>query len=311
MYRQLSRDSIELEYQHLEEIAKAYPELSIDTVKFKDDGLTYDIISVNNEWIFRFPKYDWAAEDMVKEAACIEVASRHVSLPLPAWEMSGRSFVRYRKIAGTVLTPHEFGKLDREKQERIVSQLAETLSSMHAVAKTELAEAGIGESLTSHSYDDWLKLYDDVQQELYDYMTASAKAAVDALFRKIIGDNTFTEYTPAFINGELNDYHLIFDPAEGELKTIIDFGSAGLGDPATDIACLLMQYGELFVSRLSRYYPGLPDLIDRARFISATYPLQWALGGIRTGDFSWFLVHLGRAGCAFPFSTPLVFTDST
>jgi len=156
-----------------------------------------------------------------------------------------------------------------------------------------------------HSYDDWLKLYDDVQQELFSYLTASARDNVDALFRVIIADNTFTEYTPSLINGDLTDYHLLFDAREKKLNGIIDFGSAGIGDPATDIACLLLQYGENFVSRIVPFYPKIPKLIDRARFIASTYPLQWALGGIRTGDNSWFLVHLGKTGNIHPIGSPI------
>jgi aminoglycoside 2''-phosphotransferase len=309
MYRHLSKDSIELEYKHLEEIAKAYPELTIDTVKYKDDGLVYDIISINNEWIFRFPKYDWAVEDMFNESACLNLAARYTNIPLPAWEMYKKSFIRYKKIAGAVMTPHEYNKLEPHQQEHIAGQLGLFLQNMHTVPRKEITLANIPESLTAHSYDEWLKLYDDVQQELFEFMTASGRAAVDTLFRTIIGDNTFTEHKPAFINGELIDYHIIFDPEEGKINGIIDFGSGGIGDPAADFASLLLQYGELFVSRMAAYYPRLDKLIDRARFIAATYPLQWALGGVRTGDYSWLMVHLGKTGNIFPIGTPLARTS--
>ena len=76
MYRYIKKTSIELEYKHLEEIAQVFPDLEIDTVKYKDNGLIYDILFVNNELVFRFPKFEWAFDDMFKEAACLDLTRK-------------------------------------------------------------------------------------------------------------------------------------------------------------------------------------------------------------------------------------------
>lgn len=309
MYRRITRDSIELDYQHLEEIASAYPDLSIDSAKFKDNGLIYDIVTINEEWMFRFPKYDWSIEDMFQEAACLNLTAAHSSMPVPSWEIHENSFVRYKKIAGIAMTPHEYQKIEKTDKKTIVKKLALFLRDLHHIPKTDWKELNIPQSITLHRYDDWLKLYDDVQQDLYPVMTAGSRDSVDALFREIIADYNFADYRESFINGELTDHHIIFDPKKGEVKGIIDFSSAGTGDPATDIACLLLQYGEQFVASLAVYYPAITAMIDRARFIASTYALQWALGGIRTGNHSWFLVHIGKTGQIRPIGSPLPDAD--
>jgi len=305
MYRYIKRDSIEIEYKHLEEIAQAFPDLEIDTVNYKDNGLVYDILIVNNDLVFRFPKFDWALDDMFKEADCLRLAGDFANISIPKWQLHNNSFISYKRINGSALTDHEYEKFDSEQKELLAKNLGLFLQGIHSIPQKKLQSAKILPSLTIHSYDDWLKLYDDVQQELFSYMTASARDNVDALFRVIIADNTFTEYTPTLINGDLTDYHLLFDEKEKNLNGIIDFGSAGIGDPATDIACLLLQYGENFVSRIVPFYKEIPKFIDKARFIAATYPLQWALGGIRTGDKTWYLVHLGKTGNINPIGSPL------
>ncbi|MCK5156667.1 MAG: phosphotransferase [Spirochaetales bacterium] len=305
MYRYIKKTSIELEYKHLEEIAQVFPDLEIDTVKYKDNGLIYDILFVNNELVFRFPKFEWAFDDMFKEAACLDLTRKFSNISIPAWQLHTNSFISYKRINGSALTEHEYEKFDPKQKDKLAESLGQFLKSIHSIPRQEILEADIADSLTLHSYGDWLKLYDDVQQELYSFMTSSARDTVDALFRVIIADNTFTEYQPAFINGDLTDYHLLFDAKKKKLNGIIDFGSAGIGDPATDIACLLLQYGEIFVSRIAQYYPEVPKFIDRARFIASTYPLQWALGGIRTGDNSWLLVHLGKTGNIHSIGSPI------
>jgi len=305
MYRYIKRDSIEIEYKHLEEIAQVFPDLEIETVNYKDNGLVYDILIVNNELVFRFPKFEWALDDMFKEAACLKLAEDFSQISIPKWKLHNNSFISYNRISGSALTDHEYEKFDSDQKDTLAKNLGLFLKGIHGIPRKKLQSAKISPSLTVHTYDDWLKLYDDIQQELFSYMTASAKDNVDALFRVIIADNTFTEYTPVLINGDLTDYHLLYDEREKKLNGIIDFGSAGIGDPATDIACLLLQYGENFVSRIVPYYSKIPQMIDKARFIASTFPLQWALGGIRTGDKSWLLVHLGKTGNIHPIGSPM------
>ena len=62
------------------------------------------------------------------------------------------------------------------------------------------------------------------------------------------------------MNGDLGHYHLLYDEERQRLNGILDFSTAGTGDPACDFGCLLDQYGERFVRRVARTYPGLADL---------------------------------------------------
>ncbi len=75
---------------------------------------------------------------------------------------------------------------------------------------------------------------------------------------------------------------------------VIDYGTAGVSDPANGWACLINTYGEGFVRRMHQTYPILTT-IDRARFYAGALELEWALGGVRSQDLSLLLVHLGRA----------------
>jgi aminoglycoside 2''-phosphotransferase len=76
---------------------------------------------------------------------------------------------------------------------------------------------------------------------------------------------------------------------------VIDFGTAGLGDPATDIATLLHYHGESIVRRMEPTYPQLPEFTDRARFWAGTLELQWALAGVLDNDIPMLLAHVGAA----------------
>ncbi|MEL6925836.1 MAG: phosphotransferase, partial [Bacteroidota bacterium] len=106
------------------------------------------------------------------------------------------------------------------------------------------------------------------------------------------------EHWPArrcLIHGDLGTQHLIFDPTAGLVKGVIDFGFAGIGDPAIDLAAVISQLGESQLQKMKPWYPELDDLLFRARLWSLSTPLWWAIQGIRTGDRSWLLAGLHTA----------------
>jgi aminoglycoside 2''-phosphotransferase len=106
------------------------------------------------------------------------------------------------------------------------------------------------------------------------------------------------------MNGDLGPYHLLYNPQTRRLNGVIDFGTAGLGDPATDFGCLIDQFGETFVRLMAPTYPDMAQHIERARFWAGTLELQWLLGGLRYPDEpDWFMVHIGRARDVLPIGS--------
>jgi aminoglycoside 2''-phosphotransferase len=124
---------------------------------------------------------------------------------------------------------------------------------------------------------------------------SSAKEWVEHLFAPLVEDNRFMQYTPVLIHGDLGSYHILCERTPYRVNGIIDFGTAGRGDPEADFACLINAYGETFLRRMAKYYPMIKERIEQARFWAGTLELQWLLGGVRSTDLSWFMVHIGRA----------------
>lgn len=294
MYRHLSTQNREIEYAHIEQIRKIYPELTIKEKHFYFDGFANDIIIINDRTVFRFPKYHWALEEMFHEASCLKVAQLHTSMRLPAWNNHHDSFISYQKIPGEAMHRWHLFKEDSQVIGKAAADLGTFLHELHHIPVKECTAADIHASISSHTYEDWLKLYDDVKLELFPSMTSSVQDWVETLFRTIISDNTMMDYTPRLITGELQSNQIIFDYERHAISGIVDFRTAGLGDPAFDIAYILNQYGEAFTEMVLDTYKGSKRLVQRARFIAETFALGWALGGMRTGNPYWYLMHMGN-----------------
>ncbi len=310
MDRRAHTKSAAIEREHIQQIRQARPDLEITHAEFNDDGMQNDIVIVNESIIFRFPRFEWVIEDMEQEMSALSLIRERSNIPVPSWEKYEQGFISYDIIKGVPLTRNELLQLNRKDQAAIAEQLSLFLRNLHTIGKKRLSEKAIGPSITHQEYSDWLSLYDEIQQELFPYLSSFMQEQVELIFHPLLGDNTFMDCRDALIHGDLRAYHILYDPELRRISGIIDFGSAGTGDPAYDVSSIIHDYGEGFAALLSRHYPGIHELIDRARFWALTSELQWALAGVRTQDPSWFLVHLASARDISPLGSPLLLTGS-
>jgi aminoglycoside 2''-phosphotransferase len=93
-------------------------------------------------------------------------------------------------------------------------------------------------------------------------------------------------HQPVLRHGDFGPSNILFDAASRTISGIIDFGSAGLGDPALDVAGVMgpFGYGEAFVRSIADFYPAVETFLDRARFYVGTFAVQEALWGLEHGD---------------------------
>jgi aminoglycoside 2''-phosphotransferase len=87
----------------------------------------------------------------------------------------------------------------------------------------------------------------------------------------------------------------LYNRAGGRLCGAIDWGMAGLGDPAADLGWLLQIYAGVLVRRLFLVYPEAGGLLPRARFYTQALELEWMMRGLAGGGTFWFGAHLAGA----------------
>src|SRR5262245_41475912 len=77
---------MELLPAYLDRIRECFPNLTISNVRSNSDGLVNDVVIVNDELVFRFPKSDPARQALAHEASLLELVHTHVTLPTPHFE---------------------------------------------------------------------------------------------------------------------------------------------------------------------------------------------------------------------------------
>ena len=104
-----------------------------------------------------------------------------------------------------------------------------------------------------------------------------------AHFEAYLDDPSLQAFEPCLIHGDFGPSNVLYDDRSHIVSGVIDFGFAGLGDPAQDIAAASC-FGDDFLAHYARSYPNLEALLPRARFIKGTFALSEALHGAKTGD---------------------------
>jgi aminoglycoside 2''-phosphotransferase len=287
----------------LERIGAAFPTLPLSSVRIDPDGLVNDVVIINEAWVCRFAKDERGVEALTRETRILDLVRRSVDVSVPAFEHREADFVAYRLIRGLPLNRHDLLGLSDKAQGRLADQLAAFLRQLHGVSQTELDHDAIPRSDAQRTPEDWQRFYADLEREIFPLLWNDQRAWVAHHFAPVRDGRLDLAHQPVLIHGDLAQYHILYDPATLDLAGILDFGTAGVGDPAVDFAIIISMYGESFLRRVARTYPSIGGALDRARFLAGTVELQWALGGMRTGDRSWFVAHIGRARDASPIGT--------
>jgi aminoglycoside 2''-phosphotransferase len=270
----------------LQSIRSAYPDLWIASVEYNGDGQNNDVLVVNGEFIFRFPKYAGALKRLKLETAILTGISGHVSLPVPApafvnieGQAVGEAFMGYRKLAGEPLWRETFRAIDDDGTlERLASQLGGFLKELHSIPA-----ASIGCELPVLDTDiKCADLYARIREKLFQYMRPDAREWTEHHFETFL--NSERQFDPVLKHGDFGTSNILFDRGRRTICGVIDFGSSGLGDPAYDLAGLLSSYGEAFVRRCWKVYPAIESCMDRVRFYQGTFALEEAVFGIENGD---------------------------
>lgn len=223
----------------------------------------------------------------------MSVVNALVDLPTPRLDHLDAGFASYPYISGEPLSRSALAKLSSKGRSRVLDQLAVFHRQLHGIPTDALAAANVPASPTQRTRADWLELHDRVQHTLFPHLWAHQRTWVAELFAPILHGQLDLDYSPTLIHGDLAIYHIFHDPDRETLTGVIDFGVAGLGDPACDIAIQLSNYGDNIVQPMIAKNPDWLDSIDRARFLAATLELQWTTTGIEQNDMSLLLAHIG------------------
>lgn len=216
--------------QYIQAIHNVYPDFPIETVQLNQQGQFNDILLINGETIFRFPKTQREAAKLVTETGLLRSLQRHVTLPIPdplyqSKESAaiGQVFMGYRLLAGEPLWPERLHTFkDEEQLQHVANQLATFLWHLHTIPAATL-EVSLPDF---QGCEEWGDLYDRFRSKLFSFMRPDARLWVTKQFEDFLSDEANCTYAPALVHGDFGPSNILYDAQTKTIRCVI-FTSTG------------------------------------------------------------------------------------
>ena len=259
-------------------IKKAFPAIDTNAIGSLGSGGQYDVFLTSDDWVFRFPRWEWSAKLFEPEARIhrfvAEILPSQIRIPRVELVAKPTSqfpypFAGHRFIPGVAADA-----IDDELKPTLTREIAIFLSAVHSTPVPVAGAAGIHEFEMNQGRREWLEHGIAVATQLRG-LDPAVDRAIDWLATKPV-------QPPAggalhLIHGDLSPEHLLVDPTTGFLGGVIDWTDTMLGDVARDFVFLVTWQGWRFAEDVLRHYPRAVDndFRVRLRYIAQLLSIIW------------------------------------
>ncbi len=267
-------------------IAVAMPALTVKKVRRITNGQNNEVLVVNNDWIFRFPRTWMGAQALAHESTVLRHLHGRLPVDTPHPEVlnfpPGREaewFMAYPLIPGRPLTRSRISRLSAIHLHTLADHLAHFLDALHSQAIPQECRRMLNVIEPSQSCSDLLAR---IQHHLYPLMLPEARDRVEFHFSQFLHRKNGWRLPQVLIHGDFGASNIL--TKEGPtVNAIIDWGSVAIGDPAIDYAAASTLHPRM-LEFMQASHPKIGPLLDRAAFYRGTFALQEALFGAEHGD---------------------------
>lgn len=263
-------------------IQSAYPEIEIRSARLHNHDGQFSIVAViNDTLIFRFPRSEFVAETMKREVAILAQLQGRLPLPIPnpVYVSETPVFMGYPMLSGEPVREDTFASASEAVVESAARTLAGFLKALHSIP----LPLGDLELPIDEQREDWAAMYGEIRQKLFPFMRPDARQEVSANFERALDDSMLWRFDPVIRHGDFGTRNILCDPETMQINGVIDFGAAGIGDPAQDVGAV-WSLGDSLMKHFFDHYPEMRQTLDRVRFLHSTYALQQALYALRDGN---------------------------
>jgi aminoglycoside 2''-phosphotransferase len=249
-------------------VRRTVPKLPIDTSEVKMNGWDNDILIINKQQVFRFPKTDQIIDQIKNECELLEqLAWKKPTLHIPRYKViyEGDRFraVTYPFLSGESLNEHSF---DLRKNPENAQLLGDFLTKLHQIKDSPLPSI--------HTFRYWQSLFESLRKKVFMALRDEERQAIEEVFTHFLNGYAALSYKKVPIHGDLSASNILFDRVGNRLSGVIDFTDAQMGDPAFDFAGIYWNYGPEYTKQVLSYYHSKESSDELFERVSTFYGLQ-------------------------------------
>ena len=270
-------------------IEDSFPGLVVDAIDLAGEGMDNVALTVNGEYVFRFPKLEEAAAKIELEAAVLPALQSSLDIRIPNPEFvgidprTGLTFSGYRRIEGIPLEPEVLSGLDRDLQTRLSGQIGRFVQQLHSFPVDEAVRLGLR---VNDFHADYASDLGPIRERLFPRLSQAEREYVERLYEGYLRDPSNFDYEPTVLHADLSPEHIIYDPVTRAIAGVIDFSDIVIGDPDYELHWLFANYGDRLLETYLVFNPHpAPDrLLRKLRFFDRANTVVDALIGFHRDD---------------------------
>jgi aminoglycoside 2''-phosphotransferase len=239
----------------LQKIKNDFPEIKWKKHRVLTHGWDHVIIVLDEKIIFRFPKDKAYKDEFENEIQLLHYLKKRVRVGIPEYNYisKDKSIAGYDMVSGRELTSSRFRKLSASEKDTTAKQLAEFISTLHAIPKSIITKYNVHTENQEKLYKELVR---DVKKLLFPRLRKKDIQRIEEYFTELkdaLGHN----YSNALIHNDLAPDHILWDSKNKQIN-IIDFSDRAFGDPAIDFSGLF-EYGTEFTEKVfGLYFKRIP-----------------------------------------------------
>jgi aminoglycoside 2''-phosphotransferase len=293
---------------YIELLLTGFPTLQVDHCTCLGEGWDSVALLVNGQDVFRLAKRPDAAVRQAREAALLPLLEARLPVPIPRYTATwhdpawpGLRIVGYRLLPGNPLMAsiprrsshaNQPGSSLTATQVQQAEELGAFLRALHAVpVEVARRHGAMGSDDAAGRREAYRSFFATIRAEMAPLFTAQEQAAILAFWSRYLEDDTCFAFIPTLVHRDLITEHVLWNPTTGSLTGVIDWGDAGIDDPAVDFAGLRRQLGEAFARQMLAAYVSdsprdmtMTTMLHRMDFYAGMEPFHEIHFGQANGD---------------------------
>lgn len=260
------------------------------SVRLNEAGLdylvAYAVATDGQDWVLRIPRRNDMSESIRTEAAVLEVVGRHLQdVAVPQWQNVADDLIAYPLLPGSPALTIDDGvpTFHVDVASTVyAAELGRLLAAVHAIPADAFQGAGLAP----------VSIAEVREQRRSDLAKVAAAFPVAAHLRRRweawLEDDSYWPTWTTFTHGEPYHAHVLVD-ADQQITGVLDWTTAAIGDPATDLAFQYMTAPvEVFEVTVRHYAEAggrtWPRLADHCGELMSFWPVNYGKYALLTGN---------------------------
>lgn len=266
--------------KYIDIIKRYFPEQRFDDLQFLDGSWDFDVVILNKDKVFRFPKREKIKIELQKEIILLNSfgKNRFVCIPEYTYLAEDNSFAMCEFIDGEKINKEYFSSLTELKKISIFEQLSDFINSLHGVdyevINRDFQIVNRDKKITDIESDVDFLLKDKLSEKEIIVIKDFLKE-----FKKVLQH----PYMKRLIHSDLHPEHLLWNESNSTLS-ILDFTDCKIDDPAREFFKFSNFLGQEFLDKLIERYSHVIDnnFSERLKKYEQLNPINhmiWSLKG--------------------------------